>query len=961
LKKYFLILILFISFLPWVVNKTGEAKSWEDDVMSSMTIEEKIGQLFMVAAYSNKGDAHVKSIEDLIAKYHIGGLIFFQGTPSKQLELTNYYQSMSKTPLFIGIDGEWGLNMRLKNTRKYPYSMTLGSLPDDSLIYKMGASVAKECKALGIHINFAPVADVNSNPNNPIINFRSFGENKELVARYALAYAKGMQDEGVIACAKHFPGHGDTDKDSHKDLPKLNHSKTRLDTLELYPFKYLFDNGVMSTMVAHINIPAIDSRKNRAASISDKVVNGILRDELEFEGLSFTDALNMKGVSSYFDAGDLELQAYEAGNDILLFPENIPSAVKKIKAALESGRLSMTELDKRVRKILIYKKWSGLDKYEAPLRADMDAALFSKEGDAVIQEIANNSICLVSNKDNMIPMRPLSGKTAFVCIGDDSKSAFLDNLSKQHKSTRFFLNRNTSAYKANTLKEKLKYYKRVVFSFEDTKIWSVKSFGYNYEVYKLVNSISASKDALVVAFTNAYILKRLTKSDNTIIAYQDDPAFHAAAADIVNGDLKAKGKLPVRAGKYSAGHGIIQAEELGEHMTYSDLASEGFKTNMDSRIQLILGNVMSTHAAPGGQVLVARNGKIVYENAFGYHTYENKTPVTLDDIYDIASITKVAATTLSVMRLHEEGKIALTDAISKHLPMLEGTNKEHVTIRDAMLHQARLEPWIPFFLGTLDKRDRLYDSLDNLDHNVNVANCMFIDSTYEDSMLQQIIETPLLPRKKYKYSDLGFILLKYMIENITQEPFDEYVQNNFYIPLGLDNTGYRPLRKFCKVNIVPTENDTLFRKQLLDGYVHDPACAMMGGVAGHAGVFSNVSDLAILFQMLLNGGTYNGKRYFKASTVDLFTSYKGYNSRRAIGFDKPEYDSRRISPASKLASSKTFGHTGFTGTCVWADPKYDLIYIFLSNRIHPDQENKTLIRKNFRTDIQGVIYQSIQR
>lgn len=924
-----------------------------------MTIDEKIGQLFMVAAYSNKGEAHVKSVEDLISKYHIGGLIFFQGTAHKQLALTNYYQSMSKTPLFIGIDGEWGLNMRLKDTRKYPYSMTLGSLQSDSLIYEMGVEIGKECKAMGIHINFAPVADVNSNPKNPIINFRSFGENKDLVARYSLAYGKGMQDQGVMACAKHFPGHGDTDKDSHKSLPKLNHSKARLDSIELYPFKYLFDNGIMSTMVAHINIPSVDNRKNRAASISDKVVKDILRKELGFKGLSFTDALNMKGVSSYYPAGELELIAYEAGNDILLFPENIPSAVKKIKKAISSGRLSMTDLNNRIRKILVYKKWCGLDTYKAPIDKNLDAVLHSKKGNEIIESIAKNSICLVSNEGGILPLSNDNTKTATVVIGKHNKSYFLDEIDNKIESTRYFLSRNTTSSKAAVLKSKLSKYKRVIFSFQESKIWSTVSFGYNSEVYKLVNSISSTKESVVVAFANPYILKRLPKCPNILVAYQDDKPFQKSAAQIVLGSFKAKGKLPVSAGKYKSGSGVVHSS-INNTLPFSNLAIEGLKENMDNRIQMVLQKVVSSHAAPGGQVLVARNGKIVYQQAFGYHTYSKNKPVELTDLYDLASITKIAATTMSIMRLYEQGKLKLTDPLSKHLPILKGTNKQYITIADVMLHQARLKPWIPFYLGTLDQKEEIYDSTDASNHNVCVANCMFIDSSYKDSIISQILESPLNPRKKYKYSDLGFILFKYMIENITKMPFENYVQQNFYGPLNMENTGFKPLQRFCKNDLVPTENDTLFRDQLLRGYVHDPACAMLGGVAGHAGIYSNTTDLAILLQMLLNGGQYNGNRYFKKSTVQLFTSYKGYNSRRAYGFDKPDYNSKRISPAGKLASSRTFGHTGFTGTCVWADPKYNLIYIFLSNRIHPDQENRTLIRKNFRTEIQDIIYESVK-
>lgn len=958
LKKILFVLALFFtSFFLKVVNKTVDTIPWEQQVLDSMTVEEKIGQLFMVAAYSNKDDRHTAEIENLITNYHVGGLIFFQGKAKKQLELTNYYQDLAKTPLMIGIDGEWGLNMRLKDTRKYPFQMTLGSLPEDDLVYKMGREIGKECNAMGIHINFAPVADVNNNPNNPIINFRSFGENRETVANYALAYARGMQDEKVIACAKHFPGHGDTDTDSHKGLPSLPYSKERLDSVELFPFKHLFKNGVISTMVAHINIPAYDDRQNRAASISKEVVTKLLKEQMQFKGLVFTDALNMKGVAKYFTPGELDLIAFEAGNDVLLFPEDVPTAVSKFKDALKSGRISIQELDERVRKILRWKKWAGLDAYKARPIAKLDSLLHLDRADKLVSEIAENAVCVIKNKD-FIPMVASIENVAVVSIGAGKDNVFVEQLKQKQDIASFSLPKKPSSAQVESIKRKLSLYKKVIVTMHDPSIWSTKSFGYSSTAFSFVKWASNNKNMLLVNFTNPYILRNFQKVDNIVCAYEDGPEFQLAAANIVLGKLGAKGSLPVSVGQFKEGGGIL-TKSLGAYLPYSTPIDEGVSNDLESLIKPYLTELVQQRAAPGGQVLVARNGKVIYEESFGYHTYEKKQAVQKTDLYDIASITKVAATTLSIMKLQEDGLLSIKDPIGKYLPALNGSNKANLKIEDIMLHQARLKSWIPFYLTTLTYRDSLYSNCVEGSNCVPVAKDLYGDSIFKESILNQIKESPLYSSKRYKYSDLGFILLKYAIENIVNQPFDEYVQNAFYEPLGLTRTTYKPLEKFDVNEIVPTENDVLFRRQLLRGYVHDPAAGMLGGVAGHAGLFSNAEELAVLFQMLLNGGEYNGTRYLKKETVEYFTGRHGYNSRRGIGFDKKENNPRNIMNLTDEVSALAFGHTGFTGTCVWVDPKYNTVYVFLSNRIHPNQENKTLQRGNYRTEIQKQIYKAI--
>ena len=931
--------------------------SWEEEQLQKMSLEEKIGQLFMVAAYSNKDAAHITATEKLINDYHIGGLIFFQGKSRKQAELTNYYQDLSKTPLLIGIDGEWGLKMRLQDTRKYPYQMTLGGLNKDDLIYKMGEEIGQECNSMGIHINFAPVADINNNSNNPIINFRSFGENKEKVANYSLAYAKGMQAKNVIACAKHFPGHGDTETDSHKGLPSLPFTKERLDSLELYPFKHLFSNGVISTMVAHMSIPVYDNRPNRAASISDKVVTDLLQKELGFNGLIFTDALNMKGVSKYYEPGELDLIAFEAGNDILLFPEDVPTAVKKFKKAIKSKRISEQELDKKVKKILYWKKWSGLDDYKAAPIQKLDSLLHLPQADKLIQRIANDAVCLVQNK-GFVPFTAINETIAIVSIGGKKDNDFVSTLRKYANVKSFAIKKKPSSSEMVALKTKLRKYNRVIVTLNNPSIWSTKSFGYNSTMFSSIRGLLKEKNGLLVAFCNPYVLKNFQSTNNILLAFEDGKAFKIAAANVIMGKLGAHGSLPVSVGRFKEGGGIV-TNKLGAYLPSSTPQKEGVNMNLGERIEPFLQELVQQRAAPGGQVLVARNGKVIYQKAFGYHTYENQRRVKMDDMYDLASITKVAATTLSIMKLQEEGRISLDDNLGKYLPYLRGSNKENILIRDVMLHQARLKSWIPFYLETLASREETYSRVSTDLKNVPIAKGMFGGGQLKNSILQQIKDSPLRKRKSYKYSDLGFILLKFIIEDIVGEPMNEYVDHEFYGPMGLTHTTFNPLDKFNGEGIVPTELDTLFRKQLLKGYVHDPASAMFGGVAGHAGLFSNAQEVAVLFQMLLNGGEYNGVQYLKKSTVDYFTARHGYKSRRGIGFDKRENNPGNIMNLTDEVSLKAFGHTGFTGTCVWVDPAYNLVYVFLSNRIHPNQENKTLWSGNYRTEIQKKIYQSI--
>lgn len=970
MRKKALLLLLLCLFIggmglsfgknpPPVISQTIDVR-WYEQVIKQMTLDEKIGQLFMVAAYSNKDVAHTNEIEELIRKYNIGGLIFFQGDPLKQAYLTNYYQEISKYPLFIGIDAEWGLDMRIKPSVKYPYQLTLGSLDNDSLIYEMGKEIGLQLKAMGIHINFAPVADINNNPANPIINFRSFGENRQKVAEKSWAYASGMQDVGVLACAKHFPGHGDTEADSHKELPIIPYSRERLDSLELYPFRYLIQRNIAGVMLGHLYVPALDNRPGRPSSLSKAVVTDLLKTEYGFTGLAITDAMNMKGVRNSFPGGQGELEALLAGNHILLFPENIPSAILQIKKALEDGRITIEELNQRVLEILKWKEWAGLSNYRPIDIAELAQKLFPPDADPHIKNIAEQSIILLSDKNGMLPLgaNP-QAKITFVVLGNERPEDFVKMIQSEYKNAQVIFIKRGSAW--DTYQSQIN--KRVagmqyVISIHQPKIWNNKNYGFSDNEIKFMQNMNAATQSVLVFFSNPYILGKFQTLKTVVVAHEDSNPFQQSVLELLKGKISFKGTMPVSIGDYKSGSGMaIKVSGIGSVPPVIKTGSTKHKLDVNKlkSIDAIAQSIVSSHAAPGCRILVLYKGQNVYDLSYGYHTYDNKDPVNPYDLYDLASVTKVAATTLAVMKLYETGKIKLDDPIGKYLIWARNSNKEHLTIKQLLLHESGLPAWIPFYKSTLGVfYDSLYKKREDSLYCVQVADRMFMKNDYRFSIYQQIIDAPLGP-KKYVYSDLGMVLLKEIIEQASGETYEWYLHENFYAPMGLENITFNPLCCYNSNRLVPTEYDQVYRRQLVQGYVHDPCAAMLGGVSGNAGLFSTAYDLAAIGQMMLDGGVYHGVQILKPETIKLFTSRQSARSRRGLGFDKPEFGNGP-SPSSKLASDKTFGHTGFTGTCIWVDPEYDIVYVFLSNRIYPNEENKELIKGNYRTKIQDLIY-----
>ncbi len=936
---------------------------WVDSLFNKLTDEQRIAQLFMVAAYSNRDDKHKEEINTLIREYGIGGLIFFQGTPTKQAQLTNEYQALSKVPLLIAIDGEWGLAMRLDSTIAYPHQLALGAIPDTKLITEMGKDIARQCKRIGIHINFAPDADVNVNPNNPVINDRSFGEDKLNVSLKSLAYMEGMQSEGVMACAKHFPGHGDTDSDSHLTLPVIKHDRARLDAVELYPFKVLINNGVQSVMAAHIHVPSLDSTPNLAASLSPKITTDLLKKELGFQGIVFSDALNMKGVSGFYKPGEVDLKAFQAGNDVLLFAEDIPRAVQLFSDALKDTVITKEDLYKSVKKILTAKFEAGLNKYRPIELKNLTANLNQPASLWLRQRLFEEAMTLVKNKGNLIPFQKLDSLTfASVSVGAKAQTPFQDMLGNYAPVEHFQIRKDAPAEEFAQLQKVLATYKVVIVGVQDMSRQASKNFGITEATRNFMNALSQKSKVATVVFGNPYSLKNFETADWLLMAYEEQAAAQQVAAQILFGGIAAKGQLPVTASaQYPAGVGL--STPAPSRLKYSFPEDAGIASKYLKAIDSIVLASIADKAMPGCQVLVAKDGRVIYKKAFGNFTYDKATPVKTTDLYDIASITKIAATTLSLMRLYDDRKFQLNRMLSDYLPGLDSSELKNLVMKDILLHQAGLKSWIPFYQSTLvDSVYKKYYLNEKKDSYVlEVAKNFYMRYDAVDSLYKQIYKSKLNAKKDYLYSDLGFYLFRLIVEKLTEEKFEQFTAETFYKPLGLTTMTFKPLEKFSADRIVPTEEDKTFRKQLLQGYVHDPGAAMLGGVSGHAGLFSDANDLAILMQMLLNRGEYAGVRYFTPTTVSLFTRKQEDKNRRGLGFDKPEIDLYKPRSTANDASPRTFGHSGFTGTCVWADPDYNLIYVFLSNRVNPSADNQKLIKNNVRTQIHQAIYDAMKK
>jgi beta-N-acetylhexosaminidase len=960
------------------------ADAWVDSVFRTLTPDEKIAQLMVIRLSGIDPVTHRALFYDSIAdeavrKYHVGGICTFQGEPVAQAERINRLQGIAKTPILFCIDAENGLGMRMDSVQGLPRQMMLGAIADSALIYRYGQLVGSQCKRIGIQVDFAPVVDINNNPDNPVINDRSFGEERERVAEFGVEYMKGLQAAGVMACAKHFPGHGDVSVDSHLDLPVISKDRRQLDSLELYPFRQLFKAGVPAVMIAHLYIPAIDKRPNRATSLSYANVTKLLRKQLHFDGISFTDALEMKGVAKYFPDGDASVQSLIAGNDVLCLPGDVALSIAKINIALKEKQLRWKDINARVKKVLYAKYRYGLADWKpvnlSHLTADLNAGV-----DAMRREVARDALTVLRNDDSaifpllaatvgpqaLVALHPIKTKRiAYVGMGLTAENSFSRRMRDDYGADVYLFDYDLDSVKAAAALELLSHrYDALVVGLHNYARYPARNFLISGPAVWLLRSLQERERSVTMVFGNPYAIRNSCDARVLIACYEDDSTTQEVAADLLSGKFTARGHLPVTVcDLYHAGAGITGQYRA---LPAADPVTLGMDPAVLRRIDDICNEAISREAAPGMEVLVARDGKVAYEKAFGYMAYDRKEPVYTETLYDMASCTKICATTMAAMKLYDEGRLDLQKTLGDYLPWVRGSDKAPLTIWDILLHQAGLIPDVVFYKEVVDTSKEqnpiagVFAGQPDSLHGVRVAEKLYLRNDWRDTMDLRVVQSVLGP-KKYVYSDNDFIYMGEVVEAITGMRLDKYVKLTFYDPLGMTSTGFLPRERFPLGRIAPTADEPVFRRQLLRGDVHDPGAAMFGGVAGHAGLFSDAYDLAILEQMVLDGGTLNGRTFLKKSTIDYFTAYHSDISRRALGFDKPEKNNTELKqPYPCLsASPETFGHTGFTGTCVWVDPKYDLLFIFLSNRVNPIDNNPRLSALNIRARIQETVYQAM--
>ena len=964
-----LIILSFNLSAQQFYTRTTASQQWVDSMFASLTPQQRIAQLMTVRESGLVGGNTVfytDKVDTLIRNYNIGSICLFQGGPKTQANYINYFQQIAQTPLMVCIDGETGLGMRmLDSVIKFPDQLTLGAVQDAAIVHKVGAAIGAQCKREGINVDYAPVIDINNNPNNPVIGYRSFGEDKYKVALFGTQMMRGIQNNNVMACAKHFPGHGDVSVDSHLDLPLITKPYSSLDSLELYPFKTLFKEGVGSVMIAHLSIPSIDNTPHLPTSLSKKNVTSLLRDTLGFNGISFTDALEMQGVAKYFPQGDAAVQSLIAGNDMLCLPGDVPQAINKIQAAIANNILDSNDINNRVKKVLLVKYNLGLNRKQfvdtTNLFSELNAAV-----NPLRKEVAEHAITLLKLKDSTLFPLKAGKKIAYVAVGFADTNTLASLLTTSYKTDTYFINYDDdSAVTDSVFRMVDSNYDAVIIGVHQFSKYPTRNFGFTLNALNLIKNLQSYTNAITMVFGNPYALKNFCDANNLIQCYEDDSVFQRAAFDWLNGSFVAQGKLPVTVcDVYHYGDGIT---DFGlQKLATANPIEVGLDSAKLNKIDNIATDAIAQHATPGCVVLVAKNNKIVFDKSYGYLTYDSTQPTTKNTIYDLASVTKISATTLAVMKLYEDGKLNIHKTLGDYLPWIRGSNKSNLKLEDVLLHQAGLIAFIPFYKEVIDSNGNanpnIFHRYPDSFFSVPVADTMYMRKDYVDTMFERILISKLSPKKEYIYSDNDYIFLGKIVEQITGKTLDEYVAETFYKPMHLYNTTFKPNEHLPINNIAPTEHEQQFREQLLRGYVHDPGAAMFGGVAGHAGLFSNVNDLSILYSMLLNGGEWNGERYLKKETIDYFTQYHSNISRRGLGFDKPEKDNAtRKEPYPCIdASPQAYGHSGFTGIWVWVDPKYNLVFIFLSNRVNPNGgDNNKLINMNVRGKILEAVYQSM--
>lgn len=957
LEKVFAFAILLFGSISALFAQSAK-NQWVDSVFHTLGTDEKIGQLFMVPVYPKTNGRYLEELESAIKNHRIGGIVLMNGGPAQIARLKREADKIADVPLLTAISAPNGLGTALDSTMTFPSMLTLGAVRDNNLLYNVGAEIARQMKVLGIDINFSPSAGSISAAQYDSLE-RSFGEDRFNIAEKSVAYMRGLQDNGVIACAKHFPIRGLTIVDVGKDgLPVLN---AYIDSVEAYPYRRLFSAGIGGVLAASSEFPLFYEKKKvaRKTNYSPAILTSIyagqwLRNELDYQGLVFVNIREINDNAGVYKDGEAELLAFQAGNDIILFPEETGAAIRKIKRLLRREEQYELLLDEKVKKILAAKYDAGLHHQVATPQHELYKRLHTGEARRLNDRLLASTVTAVRNDRAILPLQFLEDKKmATVSVGFPVPNAFTYITSKYTSVSHFVADNENSG----TLDGLLNPYTTIIATiYRDPSQYP--------QVMDRLADLQKEHDVIVVVFGSPLWLKSLDRFDTVIEAYAGGPLGEIVAQSIF-GALPIDGRLPLTVSPFfvkGMGDSLPDMQRLG----YSYPEDVGLDSRVLKKIESIADEAILAEATPGCYVLVAKEGKVVYEKAFGYTTYENKIPVTEETIYDLASVTKVSATLQAVMFMHDRGLIDVYKKASYYLPELRNSNKNEYTLKDILTHQAGLWPFLPFWAQTMKNSAYLpdyYDTIASGSYPYLVAEGLYASAAIKDSLWNWIIEArvrdkPTRTPYDYRYSDMGFYILQHLSEKILNQPIEDFLQQNLYEPLGAVTVGYLPLRRFPKSRIAPTERDTLFRKQLLVGTVHDQGAAMLGGVAGHAGLFSNANDLAKLGQMLLQEGYYGGIQYYRPETVQMFTRKQFDSSRRGLGWDKGA-QSAWNSPTSLYASPRTFGHTGFTGTCIWVDPEFNLVYIFLSNRVSPKTTNNKLLSMNIRSRIQDVIYQSI--
>ncbi len=911
--------------------------SWSDSVLASMTLEEKAGQMVMVqtfGTFSNVESDEFARLSRLVEERAIGGVILSHGDVYESAYLLNRLQRGAKIPLLVSADLERGLAMRIRRGTPFPSAMAIGASRDTVLAFEVGKAIAREARAIGVHQNYAPVADVNTNPRNPVINTRAFGDNVDMVEQMVVAFTRGTQEGGAVATIKHFPGHGDTELDSHLDLPVLPLTRGRLDSVELKPFRAAIDRGARSVMIAHLGVPAIERDASLPASLSSNVIEKLLRKEYGFGGLVVSDAMEMRGVVRGYSVTESTVKAVRAGTDMILLPPNADIAITAIAAAVRNHEISEERINASVRKILETKLELGLDRDRLTDLSRIEKEVGSRENWQLARSVARSAVTLLRDDGVALPLSREDEKQVAAVILTDTE----ESRSEINRPASPFCDEATGAYFTQLLGRRLGRVESFRLSpasgeadIEDaltrarradllvisTHIRVRTSSGRIGLPENLRLFLSRAGDLkmpkVAVVFGNPYVAAHFPDVDALVCAYDDSEPAVEAAAEALCGEIAIRGKLPVSIpGAFSYGSGITMPQQ---RLRRDDPATAGFDPARLRRVESIVYAGMSDSAFSAAQLAIVKDGELVLDKSYGKYSYAaGSREINGNALFDMASVTKVVSTTSAVMKLYEDGRLRLDDPVSKFLPQFSGGAKGKITIRHLLLHRGGFPPFRKFweFCAT------------------------------SAAMVDSVFATPLVaaPGDSTIYSDLGFITLGKVVEKLTGRTLSEFVQKEFFVPLGMRNTMYQvPLD--LRSRAVATEYDSVWRRRLVQGTVHDENAEFLGGVSGHAGLFSTAGDLAVFVQMLINGGVYNGRRFLQDSTIAAFVGTRREGQERWLGWDMK---SPKGSSAGRLFSASSFGHTGFTGTSIWVDPERRLGVIFLTNRVHPTRASTKLFR-----------------